>query len=132
MPTSKPLRADITPAGHLEEAKLRAVLGYQVAQASISTLRVFEQLVGRPLELRPVEYTMLTLICENPGVAPAKLAQALSVTAPNVTMWLDKLQQRGLVKREKSETDGRAQQLDRKSTRLNSSHGYQSRMPSSA
>jgi len=111
MPTSKSLRPDTTPAGRLEEARLHCVLGYQVAQASISTLRVFEQLVGRPLELRPVEYTMLTLICENPGVAPAKLALALAVTAPNITMWIDKLEQRGLVKREKSETDGRAQQL---------------------
>ncbi len=111
MPKSKSPRADTTPAGHLEEAGLHAVLGYQIAQASISANRVFGQQVGQPLELRPVEYTMLTLICENPGVAPAKLAQALAVTAPNITMWIDKLEQRGLVKREKSEIDGRAQQL---------------------
>lgn len=105
------MRFDTTPVGRLEEARLHAVLGYQIAQASISTLGVFALQVGQPLKLRPVEYTILTLVCENPGVSPAKLAQALAVTAPNITMWIDKLEQRGLVKREKSETDGRAQQL---------------------
>jgi DNA-binding MarR family transcriptional regulator len=105
------MRSGTTPAGQLAEAKLHCVLGYQVAQASVSTLRVFEQLVGRPLELRPIECTMLMLICDNPGVAPCRLAEALAVTAPNITTWIDKLEHRGLVRRGKSETDGRAQQL---------------------
>lgn len=111
MATPKSSRPLQTPAGHLEEAKLHGVLGYQIAQASISTLAVFEALAGQALGLRPVEFTILMLINENPGVAPAKLAQALAVTAPNITLWIDRLAKRDLVTREKNETDKRGQHL---------------------
>jgi DNA-binding MarR family transcriptional regulator len=54
---------------------------------------------------------MLTLIAENPGVSARHLAKALAVTPPNITLWVDKLSERGLVQRERSTTDGRAQHL---------------------
>lgn len=107
----RPARPDITPAGRLEEAKLHHVLGYQIAQAAIVSNSLFRRHVGEPFELRPVEYTLLTLIVENPGGSLARLARALAVTAPNITMWIDKLEERGLVQREKSETDRRSQML---------------------
>jgi DNA-binding MarR family transcriptional regulator len=112
MPNKRAPRTQATPAGHLIEAKLHHVLGYQLAQASISTASVFMQLVGEPFGLRPVEFTVLSLINENPGSSLARLAQALAVTAPNITMWIDRLEERGLVQRERSETDRRAQHLD--------------------
>lgn len=106
---SKP--ADTTPLGNLGEARMHDVIGYQVAQASIATLGWFERLVGLPMALRPVEYTMLTLIHDNPGVTGARLARALAVTAPNIVTWVSRLEERGLVKRESSATDRRAQSL---------------------
>lgn len=111
MPNKRALRTEATPAGRLIEAKLHHVLGYQLAQASISTASVFMQLVGEPFGLRPVEFTVLSLINENPGSSLVRLAQALAVTAPNITMWIDRLEERGLVQRERSETDRRAQHL---------------------
>jgi DNA-binding MarR family transcriptional regulator len=102
---------DLTPAGRLAEARLHEVIGYQIAQASIVTLSVFARAAGAALELRPVEYTMLVLVKENPGGTAARLARALAVTPPNITMWLDKLQRRGLVRREASQTDRRTQHL---------------------
>lgn len=112
MPNKRAPRTQATPAGHLIEARLHHVLGYQLAQAAISTASVFMQLVGEPFGLRPVEFTVLSLINENPGSSLARLAQALAVTAPNITMWIDRLEERGLVQRERSETDRRAQHLD--------------------
>lgn len=112
MPNKRAPRTEATPAGRLIEAKLHHVLGYQLAQASISTASVFTQLVGEPFGLRPVEFTVLSLINENPGSSLARLAQALAVTAPNITMWIDRLEERGLVQRGRSETDRRAQHLD--------------------
>jgi DNA-binding MarR family transcriptional regulator len=104
-------RAESTPAGRLEEAGLHHILGYQLAQAAITTAGVFAQQVGEPFELRPVEFTILSLVNENPGSSLSRLAQALAVTAPNITMWIDRLEERGLVQRERSETDRRAQHL---------------------
>ena len=51
------------------------------------------------------------LVNENPGSTAARLARALAVSAPNITMWLDKLRRRGLMRREASETDRRSQHL---------------------
>src|SRR3954447_21395411 len=109
--TERRTSKELTPAGRLAEAGLHEIIGYQIAQASIVTLTVFQRAAGAALELRPVEYTMLVLVNENPGGTAARLARALAVSAPNITMWLDKLQRRGLVRREASETDRRNQHL---------------------
>jgi DNA-binding MarR family transcriptional regulator len=101
----------LTPAGRLEEARLQMVLGYQLAQATIVTSLIFDKVVGGPLELRPVEYTVLTLIAENPGGSPAQLARALAVTPPNITAIVDRLVARALVQRKASAEDRRAQIL---------------------
>jgi DNA-binding MarR family transcriptional regulator len=100
-----------TPSGGLGEEKLHQIVGYQLAQASIVTYAVFHAQVGSPLKLRPVEYTILTLVKENAGVSPAQLSKALALTRPNISVWIDKLEARGLVKREQNTSDRRGQLL---------------------
>ena len=104
-------RDELTPEGGLDEGGIHGLLGYQLAQAAILTTEVFVRVVGKPLELRPVEFTILQLVHENAPVTATKLAKALAVTAPAVTIWLDRLEQRGLLKRERDKTDGRTQNL---------------------
>jgi DNA-binding MarR family transcriptional regulator len=111
MPNKRSARPDQTPAGRLEEARLQSVLGYQLAQATIVTHEIFIRCAGEPFELRPVEYTVLTLIAENPGGSLAQLARALAVTAPNITVMVDRLEGRGLIARQQSEADRRSQVL---------------------
>jgi DNA-binding MarR family transcriptional regulator len=111
MALKKSPRLDMTPAGRLEEAQLQRVLGYQLAQASIVTSAIYARQVGEPFGLRPVEYTVLTLISENPGGSLARLARALAVTAPNITTMVDRLESRGWVARTQSEQDRRSQLL---------------------
>ena len=110
--TTKPIpRDEQTPFGGLAEAGMHTVLGYQLAQAAIATTQVFAERIGEAFELRPVEFTILSLVDENPGVSARQLATALAVTPPNITMWIDKLEGRGLVERERSSTDRRAQHI---------------------
>jgi len=109
--TSKRSLLSLTPRGGLGEAKLHQVLGYQLAQAAIVTYAVFESRVGGPLNLRPVEYTILSLVNENPGGSPAQLSKALAVTRPNITSWIDKLEARSLVARAPHDSDGRSLRL---------------------
>ncbi len=104
-------RLDLTPAGRMEEARLQKVLGYQLAQAAIVTDAIFFEQVGKPFSLRPVEYTVLTLIAENPGGSLVRLARALSVTPPNISTMVDRLESKGLIAREASEQDRRAHVL---------------------
>jgi DNA-binding MarR family transcriptional regulator len=100
-----------TPAGHLHAATLNLVLGYQLAQAAVTTSAVFARVVGGPHELRTVEYTVLQLITENPGCSSVQLAKALAVTKPNITQWVDRLVARRWVERKPSSSDKRAFEL---------------------
>lgn len=111
MPGSRRNLPDETPSGHLTASGLSGVLGYQLAQAAVLTTQVFQHHVGGPHALRPVEYTVLQLIAENPGTSPVRLAKALAVTKPNITMWVDRLVARGLVERSPNVRDKRAQEL---------------------
>jgi len=111
MTQKRSARLDLTPAGRMEEASLQKVLGYQLAQAAIVTDAIFLEQAGKPFNLRPVEYTVLTLIAENPGGSLVRLARALCVTAPNITAMVDKLEAKGLIARQASEEDRRAQVL---------------------
>src|SRR6478736_4955206 len=111
MPKTKLQRMETTPAGRLVEAGLKQIVGYQLAQATITTSDVFKRLVGDPMGLGRVEFTLLMLMRDNPGCTGTRLARALDVTAANVTMWVDRLQQRGLVQREPSAADRRSVHL---------------------
>lgn len=101
----------MTPRGRLDEGRLHDLLGYQMAQATIVTTAAFMRAVGTPLKLRPVEYTILQLMKENGDITPGRLAKALGMTAPGITVWLDRLHGRGLVLRERSQADRRVQDL---------------------
>ena len=95
----------------LDQGSLHQLMGYQLARAAIPTTKIFVANVGEPFDLRPVEFTILALVAQNPGLNPKQLATALAVTAPNITAWIDRLAERGLVERERSESDRRAQHL---------------------
>jgi len=102
---------ELTPQGGLGEGGIHRLLGYQLAQAAILTTADFVRVVGKPLRLRPVEFTILQLVHENAPVTATKLAKALAITAPGIALWLDRLEQRGLLKRERNETDRRTQNV---------------------
>lgn len=88
------------------------ILGYQLAQASVATNQAFDAAVrADALALRQVEFTILALVDANPELLASALARALAVTPPNITMWLDRLETRGLIERQRSVTDRRAQHL---------------------
>mgnify|MGYP000057623439 FL=1 len=90
---------------------LSDVLGYHVAQAAVTTVDMFERHVGQPFGLRKVEYSLLLLLLANGPLTPKRLGQALALSGPNLTLLLDRLQDRGLLRRERSTTDGRSQNI---------------------
>jgi DNA-binding MarR family transcriptional regulator len=95
----------------LNEGALADILGYRVVQAQIATHALFMQSVGDPMDLRPVEYSLLLMLQANAHVTPTQLARSLVLTAPKLTILLDRLQERGLITRVRSATDGRSQHV---------------------
>lgn len=109
--TVSPPDADRTPAARLTESPMHGIIGYQIAQAAIVTDHIFDTQVGRPGDLRKVEFTILALVQGNPGVTARQLARALAVTPPNIAVWLERLASRGYVERERSAQDARVQHI---------------------
>jgi DNA-binding MarR family transcriptional regulator len=95
----------------LDQGRLADTLGYAVARAAITTNQLFNQGVGEPLGLRPVEFTLLQLILANPNTTQKRLCELLRVPAPQMTVILDRLQERNWVARERDANDRRALHL---------------------
>lgn len=82
-------------------------VGFLLAIADLHARRLFQQHVGKRHELRPVEFSAL-LLCHSGISSPKKLAAALRLEAPQVTILVNRLVARGLAQRQRSSTDGRA------------------------
>jgi DNA-binding MarR family transcriptional regulator len=104
-----PTRIGIAP--ELTLGPLAEVLGYHIAQAAVTTVDLFERHVGTPFGLRKVEFSILMLLLSNGPLTPKRLGQVLALTPPNLTLLLDRLQQRDLLRRERSEVDRRSQNI---------------------
>lgn len=92
----------------LDESRLLHLVGYLVARAATPLRRIFFENLGEPFGLRPVEFTILMLVSTNDDVTLKRLTRTLNVTAPNVTVVLDRLEARGLVRRVRSQVDRRS------------------------
>jgi len=98
-------------ASDLDQSRMRRLLGYNLAIASVAAFKRFDKSVTAVHGLRRVEFTVLVLVDSNTDVTSKKLGTALGIAAPNMTVMLDRLEKRELVRRVKSEADGRAQHL---------------------
>ncbi|MDC8783812.1 MarR family winged helix-turn-helix transcriptional regulator [Paucibacter sp. hw1] len=95
----------------LAEGALESVIGYHIAKARVATQALYVRHIGKPFKLRPVEYSVLMLLRANSDLTPKKLSRALSLSGPNLTILLDRLQNNGLIERVRSEIDRRSQQV---------------------
>ncbi|MDH4393680.1 MAG: MarR family transcriptional regulator [Aquabacterium sp.] len=108
VPVVPPLRA---ASQALSLGLLGDVLGYHIAQAAVTTVDMFERHIGQPFDLRKVEYSLLLLLLANGPLTPKRLGQALALSGPKLTLLLDRLEERGLLRRERNSTDGRSQNI---------------------
>lgn len=106
-PASPTRKASSASAG-LDQSALSHVLGYQLARASIHTRAAFQGAIGEPLQLRPVEFTILQLLRHNLRATQKQLARALAITAPGMTVLLDRMEARELLRRERNLRDKRS------------------------
>ena len=104
------VQADLVHIDRLDAEGAAGVDVRNVAAGIVRDQHVGVQ-VGRPQDLKAVEYTMLALIQANPGVSPARLRKALCLSAPYVTSSLEKLHTRGFILREVNQQDRRGQHL---------------------
>jgi len=100
----------IAPEPGLDTSRLTHLVGYAASRASVELKKTFGCHLG-PLQIKAVEFSALVLVASNPHLNQKQLGAALDVSAPNLAVILDRLAERGLVKRVRSTVDRRAQQL---------------------
>jgi DNA-binding MarR family transcriptional regulator len=113
-PTRPSQSASITaPApqdGPLDTRYLESLLGYNARRASLAVIGLFLQRMA-PYGLRPVDFSVLTLIAHNPGVTSRQICTALDILPPNLVGIVKDMEACGWVVRRPHPTDRRAQGL---------------------
>jgi len=94
----------------LDAAFLQSLLGYNARRASLAIIERFHVDMAS-FDLRPVDFSVLSLIRHNPGTTSRQLCQALNILPPNMVVFLKNFEKRQLVKRAPHPTDGRAMGL---------------------
>jgi DNA-binding MarR family transcriptional regulator len=85
-------------------------VGYALRQAQGVILADFNHALAR-LNLRPGQFAVLVLINQNPGTSQSNVSAALGIQKANFVGTIAELEHRGLVRRRKSEADGRTYSL---------------------
>jgi DNA-binding MarR family transcriptional regulator len=94
----------------LDAAFLQSLLGYNARRASLAIIEQFHVDMAK-FDLRPVDFSVLSLIRHNPGTTSRQLCQALNILPPNMVVFLKIFEKRQLLERAPHPTDGRAMGL---------------------
>ena len=89
---------------------LESLLGYNARRAALSVIEVFLQRMA-VYDLRPVDFSVLSLITHNPGITSKQLSNSLNILAPNLVAMVNGLEKKGMIKRHPHPNDGRAMGL---------------------
>lgn len=89
---------------------LQSLLGYNARRAALSIIENFVAGMAE-FELRPVDFSVLSVIHHNPGITSRQLCATLSIQPPNLVGMIHRMQQRKLISRLPHPHDGRAMGL---------------------
>jgi DNA-binding MarR family transcriptional regulator len=85
-------------------------LGYYIRRVQVWVFQDFIRSLA-PLDIRPAQYSVLTVIAANPGLSQSDLADALAIERARLVHVLDKLEKRGFTERQASPHDRRSHAL---------------------
>ncbi|HEY2146013.1 MAG TPA: MarR family winged helix-turn-helix transcriptional regulator [Steroidobacteraceae bacterium] len=97
-------------SGAVKTTPLSGLVGYALRRAQQVITADFSQTLAG-LDLRPGQYAVLILIDQNPGTSQSNVCEALGIQKANFVATIADLVNRGLVRRRKSEADGRTYSL---------------------
>jgi DNA-binding MarR family transcriptional regulator len=101
-------RHTATPSVEQVDASfLQSLMGYNARRATLVIIGRFLERMA-VYELRPVDFSVLSLITHNAGITSRQLCTALSILPPNLVGMVNALEKRGLIARKPHPHDGRA------------------------
>lgn len=91
----------------VDTSYLEGLIGYNARRAALAVIEVFLQRM-KVFDLRPVDFSVLSLIAHNPGITSRQLCATLGILPPNLVGMINALEKREIVARQPHPTDGRA------------------------
>lgn len=89
---------------------LESLLGYNARRAALAVITVFLERMAA-YQLKPVEFSVLSLVARNPGITSRQLCATLGILPPNLVGLVNHLEKRELIERLPHPRDGRAMGL---------------------
>ena len=99
-----------SPAPSVDEVNteyLESLVGYNARRAALVIIELFLQRMA-VYDLRPVDFSVISLIIHNPGITSRQLCAALGILPPNLVGMVNELEKRGLIAKRPHPSDGRA------------------------
>lgn len=90
----------------LDTSALAHLVGYAATRAAVQLKKVLTRHIG-PLDLKAVDFSILVVLAHNTEVNQKQLCDALDLSAPNLAVIIDRLEERGVVQRVRSTGDRR-------------------------
>ena len=100
------LRGAVNAGRPVDYGPLRDSIGYALRRAQVAVFQNFYEAFVEQ-DIRPAQYSVLTIIELNPGVSQTQAADALGIKKTNFVAMIDGLEARGLARRTSSENDRR-------------------------
>ena len=91
----------------VDASYLESLVGYNARRAALAVIEVFLDRMA-VYDLRPVDFSVLSLITHNPGITSRQLCSTLSILPPNLVGMINAMERRGLISRIPHPHDGRA------------------------
>jgi DNA-binding MarR family transcriptional regulator len=104
---------DTPPALAVDEVDasyLESLVGYNARRAAVAIIEVFLPRMAE-YDLRPVDFSVLSLVMHNPGITSRQLCTALGILPPNLVGMVGALEARELLVRTRHPRDRRAMGL---------------------
>ena len=94
----------------LDTSYLESLVGYNTRRATLVIVDAFLRNMA-VYGLKPVDFSVLSLIAHNPGITSRQLCTALNIQPPNLVGMINQLEKRSLITRRPHPSDGRAMGL---------------------
>ncbi|OOG53238.1 MarR family transcriptional regulator [Polaromonas sp. C04] len=96
--------------GRVDTSFLETLIGYNARRAALVVIAEFLPRMAQ-FSLRPVEFSVLTLIGHNPGITSRQLCATLDILPPNLVGIIQHMEKLGMLEKRDHPTDRRAQGL---------------------
>ena len=94
----------------VDTSYLETLIGYNARRAALAVIAEFLEKMA-VYDLKPVDFSVMSVIVHNPGVTSRQLCACLNILPPNLVGLIQSLDSRGLIERQPHPHDGRAMGL---------------------